>query len=78
MPPVPTVPHWIAGKPHVAADGTTSPVYNPATCAATAQVAIATESDVDDAAAAPAAFPTWSQYSLAKQSGVLFSGDAQK
>ena len=73
MPPLPTVPHWIAGKPHIGERDTTLPVYNPATGEVVAQVAIATESDVDAAvAAAAAAFETWSQYSLAKRSGVMF------
>jgi len=70
---IPTIPHWIDGKPYLGAEDTTAPVFNPATGEVVAQVAAATEPEVEAAiASAAAAFEIWSQYSLAKRSSVLF------
>ncbi len=73
MSTIPTVPHWIGGKPYLGAEDKTTPVFNPATGQVVAQVAAATEPEVEAAiASAAAAFEIWSQYSLAKRSAVLF------
>lgn len=73
MSTTPTVPHWVDGKPYVGAEDTTVPVHDPATGEVVAEVAAATEPEVEAAiASAAAAFETWSQYSLAKRSAVLF------
>ena len=73
MSSIPTIPHWIDGKPYLGAEDTTAPVFNPATGEVVAQVAAATEPEVEAAiASAAAAFEIWSQYSLAKRSSVLF------
>ncbi|HEY5514810.1 MAG TPA: aldehyde dehydrogenase family protein, partial [Pengzhenrongella sp.] len=66
MSTIPTVPHWIDGKPYVGAEDKTAPVRNPATGEVVAQVAAATEPEVEAAiVSAAAAFEIWSQYSLA-------------
>jgi len=70
---IPTIPHWIDGKPYVGADDVVVPVDNPATGEVVAQVASATPAEVETAiASAAAAFEVWSEYSLAKRTAVMF------
>jgi len=47
-----TIPHWIAGSETTGASTRYGPVWNPATGAQQAQVALAEPSDVDAAVAA--------------------------
>ncbi|WP_068495275.1 CoA-acylating methylmalonate-semialdehyde dehydrogenase, partial [Pseudoclavibacter helvolus] len=69
----PTIQHWIDGALATATPTRTSPVFNPALGVATAQVALAEQAEIDAAvAAAKAAFPAWSNASVAKRQGVLF------
>ena len=73
MSTIPTIPHWIDGKPYVGAEDVVVPVDNPATGEVVAQVASATPAEVETAiASAAAAFEVWSQYSLAKRTAVMF------
>ena len=70
---LPTIQHWIDGALATATPTRTSPVFNPALGVATAQVALAEQAEIDAAvAAAKAAFPAWSNASVAKRQGVLF------
>lgn len=69
-----TVGHWIDGKRVESASGNTAPVYDPAIGVATKQVALADESEIQAAiGSAKAAFPGWSNLSLAKRQAILFS-----
>ena len=69
-----TITHWIGGKPATDATGRTSPVWNPATGAQQAEVALASTADVDEAVrTAAAAFERWSQSSLSQRTKILFS-----
>ncbi|MHA6782867.1 CoA-acylating methylmalonate-semialdehyde dehydrogenase [Pseudonocardia saturnea] len=69
-----TIAHWIGGKPATGTSTRTSPVWNPATGAQQAEVALASAADVDTAVqAAAAAFTTWSQSSLSQRTKVLFA-----
>jgi malonate-semialdehyde dehydrogenase (acetylating)/methylmalonate-semialdehyde dehydrogenase len=69
-----TITHWIGGKPATGTSTRTSPVWNPATGVAQAEVPLAGAADVDTAVqAAAAAFTTWSQSSLAQRTKVLFA-----
>jgi malonate-semialdehyde dehydrogenase (acetylating) / methylmalonate-semialdehyde dehydrogenase len=68
-----TLYHWKAGEIFEGSGGRFSDVTNPATGEVTAQLALASESDVDEVvAAAVAAFPRWRDTSLAKRTQVLF------
>jgi len=70
---IPTIPHWIDGKPFIGAEDKTTDVRNPATGEVIAKVAAATSPEVETAiVSAAAAFEIWSNYSLAKRSAVLF------
>ena len=70
---LPRIQHWIDGALATATPTRTSPVFNPALGVATAQVALAEQAEIDAAvAAAKAAFPAWSNASVAKRQGVLF------
>ncbi|WP_434062069.1 CoA-acylating methylmalonate-semialdehyde dehydrogenase [Actinotalea lenta] len=70
---MPTIPHWIDGKPYVGAEDVVVPVENPATGEVVGQVASATPAEVETAiASAAAAFEIWSEYSLAKRTAVMF------
>ena len=61
-----TLHHWMNGAPYEGAGGRFSDVTNPATGEVAAQLALASEEDVDDiVAAAVAAFPGWRDTSLA-------------
>ena len=69
-----TIEHLIGGKSTVGASTRTSTVWDPATGEAQAQVLLAEPGDVDRAvAAAKAAFPLWSETSLARRSKVMFA-----
>ncbi|MGK9222193.1 MULTISPECIES: aldehyde dehydrogenase family protein, partial [unclassified Microbacterium] len=66
--------HWIDGAPRASQSGRTAPVYNPATGAVSAEVALADESEIDAAiASAQRGFETWSRFSVAKRQTVLFA-----
>jgi malonate-semialdehyde dehydrogenase (acetylating) / methylmalonate-semialdehyde dehydrogenase len=70
---LPVVPHWIGGAEYPSASGRTAPVYDPALGVETKRVALADRAEVDAAvAAASAAFPAWSDMSLARRQTVLF------
>ncbi|NGN68562.1 CoA-acylating methylmalonate-semialdehyde dehydrogenase [Streptomyces sp. A7024] len=65
--------HWIGGKGADGTSGRNGPVYNPATGAQAAEVAFASEGEVDQAvAAAKAALADWASSSLATRTAVLF------
>ncbi|MDR3201543.1 MAG: CoA-acylating methylmalonate-semialdehyde dehydrogenase, partial [Bifidobacteriaceae bacterium] len=67
------ISHWIDGKPAESTGERTQPVFNPATGAEIARLALGEAADVDRAVAAAAkAFAGWSRYSLGKRSAVLF------
>jgi malonate-semialdehyde dehydrogenase (acetylating) / methylmalonate-semialdehyde dehydrogenase len=69
-----TIPHWIAGSETTGASTRFGPVYNPATGAQQAQVALAEPSDVDAAVAAAAkAFAEWRDVSLVRRARVMFA-----
>ncbi|MFC7404569.1 CoA-acylating methylmalonate-semialdehyde dehydrogenase [Georgenia alba] len=71
---LPIVPHWIDGAERAPAGGRTAEVYNPATGAVSAHVALADEADVAAAiASASRGFETWREYSIAKRQSVLFA-----
>ncbi|MHB1510762.1 MAG: CoA-acylating methylmalonate-semialdehyde dehydrogenase [Acidimicrobiales bacterium] len=71
---LPTVAHWIDGKPADNAAGRLGDVYDPATGELTKRVALASKADVDQAvSAARAAFPAWRRSSLSKRSKILFA-----
>ena len=69
-----TLHHWKDGAPYEGTGGRFGDVTNPATGEVSAQVAMASEADVDEiVAAALAAFPRWRDTSLAKRTQVLFA-----
>jgi malonate-semialdehyde dehydrogenase (acetylating) / methylmalonate-semialdehyde dehydrogenase len=69
-----TLHHWKNGSIFEGASGRFSDVTNPATGEVTAQLSLASESDVDAVVgAAAAAFPRWRDTSLAKRTQILFS-----
>ncbi len=71
---LPTIPHWIDGAERRSTSGRTAPVFNPATGAVTARVALADDDEVAAAiASAEAGFRVWSEYSIAKRQTVLFA-----
>ncbi|MGW5153733.1 aldehyde dehydrogenase family protein, partial [Rhodococcus koreensis] len=69
-----TISHWFDNKSFAGTSGNTAPVTNPATGAATGQVALASVEDaravIDSAAAA---FPGWRDTSLAKRTQIIFT-----
>ncbi|WP_065571883.1 CoA-acylating methylmalonate-semialdehyde dehydrogenase [Microbacterium oleivorans] len=66
--------HWIGGSHRASTSGRTAPVYNPATGAVQAEVALADQAEIDEAiAAADAGFRLWSAFSIAKRQTVLFA-----
>ncbi|MEU7313224.1 CoA-acylating methylmalonate-semialdehyde dehydrogenase [Streptomyces sp. NPDC007083] len=68
-----TLGHWIGNESVESASGNVGPVYDPATGAQPTQVALASVQEVDAAvAAAAAAYPEWSQSSLARRTAFLF------
>ena len=71
---LPVIAHWIDGAESAPTGGRTAPVYNPATGAVQARVALADEADIDAAiASATRGFAEWSDYSIAKRQSVLFA-----
>ena len=67
------IAHYINGARVDAADGPTSPVYNPATGAQTGILPLADRAQVDVAvAAAKAAFPAWAQTPPQRRARVMF------
>ncbi len=68
------ISHWIDGAESASASGRTAPVYNPATGAVSAHVALADQAEIDAAiASADRGFQLWKSYSIAKRQGVLFA-----
>jgi len=71
---IPVIPHWIDGAPRPSTSGRTAPVYNPATGAVSAQVALADETEIAAAiTSAERAAAIWGAYSIAKRQTVLFA-----
>jgi malonate-semialdehyde dehydrogenase (acetylating) / methylmalonate-semialdehyde dehydrogenase len=69
-----TIQHWIAGAETAGASTRFGPVYNPATGAQQAQVALAEPADVDAAvAAARKAFDEWRDVSLTRRARIMFA-----
>ena len=69
----PTIGHFIGGSAMASRSERLSDVFNPATGAVTAKVALATSSELNAAvAAAHAAFPAWSQTSPLRRARVMF------
>lgn len=68
------IPHWIDGGERASASGCVAPVFNPATGAVSAYVALADQTDIDEAiASAQRGFEIWSAYSIARRQAVLFA-----
>jgi malonate-semialdehyde dehydrogenase (acetylating)/methylmalonate-semialdehyde dehydrogenase len=66
--------HWMDGAERASSGGRTAPVFNPATGAVQAHVALADRADVDAAiASAKRGFEVWSGFSIAKRQAVLFA-----
>ncbi|GAA4344449.1 CoA-acylating methylmalonate-semialdehyde dehydrogenase [Microbacterium rhizosphaerae] len=71
---IPHIGHWIDGAVVASTSGRTAPVYNPATGAVAAEVALADDAEIATAiASAVRGFEVWSQYSIAKRQSVLFA-----
>ncbi len=71
---LPTIRHWIDGKPHERPAERHGDVFNPATGAIQAKVAFATPALVDEAvASAKAAAVGWGSASLSRRARVLFA-----
>ena len=69
-----TIQHWIAGSATTGASTRYGPVWNPATGAQQAQVALAEPADVDAAvAAASKAWQEWREVSLISRARVMFA-----
>lgn len=70
---VPVVRSWIAGKPYISHGTRTAPVYDPALGRRTKVLALADDEEIKAAvAAASAAFPAWSELSIARRQAILF------
>ncbi|CDG83607.1 methylmalonate-semialdehyde dehydrogenase [Janthinobacterium agaricidamnosum NBRC 102515 = DSM 9628] len=73
MSTVHTIGHFIGGRHIVSASPRGSDVFNPATGDVTARVALASDSDINDAvAAADAAFPAWADTSPLRRARIMF------
>jgi malonate-semialdehyde dehydrogenase (acetylating) / methylmalonate-semialdehyde dehydrogenase len=69
----PLITHWINGAEYPPGNGRTAPVYDPALGVQTKEVALAGKTEIEAAvASAKAAFPAWSNLSLARRQAVLF------
>ncbi len=69
-----TIPHWIGGSETTGASSRFGPVYDPATGAQQAQVALGEPSDIDTAVtAAKKAFDEWRDVSLVRRSRIMFA-----
>ncbi|MBW9122534.1 CoA-acylating methylmalonate-semialdehyde dehydrogenase, partial [Microbacterium trichothecenolyticum] len=67
------ISHWIDGAERASMSGRTAPVFNPATGAVSARVALADQAEIDAAiASAEAGYRVWRTYSIAKRQAVLF------
>ncbi|MBW9111152.1 CoA-acylating methylmalonate-semialdehyde dehydrogenase [Microbacterium ureisolvens] len=67
------ISHWIDGAERASTSGRTAPVFNPATGAVSARVALADQAEIDAAiASAEAGYRVWRTYSIAKRQAVLF------
>jgi malonate-semialdehyde dehydrogenase (acetylating)/methylmalonate-semialdehyde dehydrogenase len=74
MSATPVIGHWIDGALRASTSGRTAPVFNPATGAVAAEVALADQAEIDEAiASATRGFAVWSSYSIAKRLTVLFA-----
>jgi malonate-semialdehyde dehydrogenase (acetylating)/methylmalonate-semialdehyde dehydrogenase len=68
------IPHWINNSADHSDNGSTSPVWNPATGEVQAEVLLATQATVDAAVqSAATAFARWSEESLAARTKVMFA-----
>jgi malonate-semialdehyde dehydrogenase (acetylating)/methylmalonate-semialdehyde dehydrogenase len=68
------IQHWIDGKEHEAVPDRTGPVFDPATGAQTAEVAMASDQVVDLAVqTAKNALPAWRNTSLAVRTRIMFA-----
>ncbi|MBO1903229.1 CoA-acylating methylmalonate-semialdehyde dehydrogenase [Leucobacter weissii] len=71
---IPTICHWIGGERRSSTSGRSAAVFNPATGAVSAHVALADQSDVDDAiTSAERGYQVWKTYSIAKRQAVIFT-----
>lgn len=69
-----TISHWIDGAISPSTSGKTAPVYNPATGQVTANVALASQEEIDATiASATKAAKVWGNLSIAKRQAVLFN-----
>ena len=70
---LPTIGHWIGGRPVAGESGRRGPVFNPATGAQARWVDLASTDEVNAAVAtAKAAFPAWRSTSISKRTEVMF------
>lgn len=68
---LPVVGHWINGAHKASNSGRTADVYDPALGEVTKHVALANEAEILEAiASAKAAFPAWSNLSLARRQAI--------
>jgi malonate-semialdehyde dehydrogenase (acetylating) / methylmalonate-semialdehyde dehydrogenase len=68
------ISHWIDGAVRASSSGRTAPVYNPATGAVRAEVALADQAEIDEAIlSAQRGFEVWSRLSMAKRQTVMFT-----
>jgi len=68
------ISHWIDGADSPSSSGRTAPVYNPATGAVQAQVALADQAEIDAAIeSAHRGYQVWKTYSIAKRQTVIFA-----
>jgi malonate-semialdehyde dehydrogenase (acetylating) / methylmalonate-semialdehyde dehydrogenase len=71
---LPVVGHWIDNAEVVSNSGRVADVYDPALGVVTKHVALANQSEIERAiASATAAFPAWSNLSLAKRQSIMFN-----
>ncbi len=71
---LPVVPHWIDGAERPSTSGRTAEVFDPALGEVTKHVALANASEIEAAiASAKAAFPAWSNLSLARRQAIMFN-----
>lgn len=69
-----TISHWIDGADSPSSSGRTAPVYNPATGAVQAHVALADQAEIDAAIeSAQRGYQVWKTYSIAKRQTVIFA-----
>ncbi|MEO7016943.1 MAG: CoA-acylating methylmalonate-semialdehyde dehydrogenase [Leifsonia sp.] len=70
----PLLPHWIDGAERPSRSGRTSPVFNPATGAVSAEVGLADDAEIAEAiASAERGFQVWSGLSIARRQTVIFA-----